>query len=286
MLGLAAALALGVLLSARPAVASPGVDPTQAAREAHLRAVAADADAAWSELERQLDSARDAARQGAALVVEGDAAPQEALGLAADRIEQAEPIAARATSAARRLRGTLASVRPGRETAIPQLPTAGDLAGIARQLRSAGDAAGPFLERRHAAEATLQELRRALAALEGNDLDAASQALDSAAASRDVLAEWPEPPATLGLWLETTGTMIGAAGEIVEAARAGDAAAAQRAADAYAAAAGDAHRADVSLGLSLSETGAGLTGTPLRRLADALAVIEGARAEAGSLQQR
>ncbi len=187
--------------------------------------------------------------------------------------------------AARRLRGTLASVRPGRESTIPELPTEADLATIARQLRSAGEAAGPFVERRHAAEETLVQLGRALAALDRNDLDAAREGLESASAAREILVDWPEPPATLGLWLETTDAMIGAAADIVEAARAGDAAAAQRSADAYAAAAQDAHRADVSLGLSLSETGAGLTGTPLRRLADALAALGEARAEARALQR-
>jgi hypothetical protein len=285
MLGLAAALVLGMLLGAKPPVPSPADDPSQAAREAHLRGVAADAAAACSELLRQLHSARDAARRGAALIVEGDTPPQRALSLAADHLEQAEPLAVRAGAATRRLRGTLQSVRPGGEPTVADLPTAGELAGIATQLRAAGDAAAAFLERRHAAEETLAQLGRALDALDRGDLDAASAALASASAARQVLVDWEEPPTTLGLWLQTTDAMITAAADMVEARRTGDAAAAQRAVDAYAAAAQDAHRADVSLGLSLSETGAGLTGTPLRRLADALAAVEEARAQADALQQ-
>ena len=56
-----------------------------------------------------------------------------------------------------------------------------------------------------------------------------------------------------------------------------------RAARRYAAAAEDARRADVSLALSLSETGASLTATPLQRLARVLAAVEAARAAVASL---
>ena len=280
-----AAILLGLLLAARspsPAVADP---PLQAEREAYLRNVAAGADAIWADLQEQLEAARDAAREGAALIVEGTDPPDVSLRLAADRLDEAGPRANEASGVENRLRGILACVRPGQQDSVPDLPTAADLASIAVQLRAAVDAAGPFLARRHAAEETLAQLEMALASLKADRLDEALQALDAAAGARQVLADWEQPPATLDLWLETTDSMIVAARDIADAAQAGDERAAKEAADAYAAAAADAHRADVSLALSLSETGAGLTSTPLRRLAEALAQAADARSEAESLQR-
>lgn len=281
--GIAAALALGLLLAARPADPAQADPVARAEREAYLRDVAGDADAAWAELQAHLEDARAAARQGAALIVAGDQPPQAALEEAADGLDESEPAAVRARDIADRLRGVLASMRPGGEAAIPELPTTTDLASIATQLRAAAEAAAPFLERRHAAEEALRQLGQALAALEANALDAAERHLQSAAEARQVLVDWERPPATLDLWLETTGTMIDAARRIADAARAGDDAAARRAADDYAAAAADARRADVSLGLSLSETGGGLTSTPMQRLAEALATVAQARAQAAAL---
>jgi hypothetical protein len=99
-----------------------------------------------------------------------------------------------------------------------------------------------------------------------------------------MLAAWEPRPVTLPLWLRTTRQLIGAADDIARAAAEGDADAARRAARRYAAAAEDAHRADVSLALTLSEAGAGLTATPLRRLADQLAAIEDAEAAVAGLR--
>jgi hypothetical protein len=281
-MGIAGALALGIVLALGAGGLADSV--LQAGREAYLAAVATEADAAFEELESQLDAALDAARHGAALILDGDQPPQDPLGQAADLLESAGAAAADANAAAARLRGTLVAVHPRSETSIPDLPTGADLASIAAQLRAAADTADAFLLRRHAAEDTLAELERALAALDARDLGAALGALDAAAEARSVLLDWEEPPSTLELWLETTGAMINAAQEIVDAAMAGDEAAVRRAADAYAAAAVEAQRADVSLALSLSETAAGLTNTPLRRLADALAAVEQVRAGAASLR--
>jgi hypothetical protein len=280
-----ATLLLGAVLAARPDSLAAGNPAAEAQRMAHLASVGAEADGAWAELETALEAVRDEGRQGAALIVEGSDPPQQQLLGAADRLANASALAAAAGVAERRLRGTLASARPDQAGLIPAgLPTPGDLASIASQLRSAAEAAGPFLERRHASEETLTELGIALAALDDDDLAAARQALDRADAARQVLVDWQQPPVTLALWLETTGRMIDAALALVDASEAGDAAAARAAADAYAAAAEDATRADVSLALSLSETGAGLTSVPLQRLAEALAAISEARAAAASLQ--
>jgi len=79
--------------------------------------------------------------------------------------------------------------------------------------------------------------------------------------------------------------MIDAALALVDASEAGDEAVARAAADAYASAAEEANKADISLALSLSETGSGLTAVPLQRLAEALAAVTAARAAAASLQQ-
>lgn len=283
-MGIAGALALGIVLAVGPGGLADSV--LQAGREAYLSGVASDADAAFEELEGELDAALDSARQGAALILDGDQPPQEPLAAAADLLDGAGPAAVEANAAASRLGGSLVAVYPRSETSIPDLPTGAELAGIAVQLRAAADAAEAFLPRRHAAEDTLAELERALAALDAGDIDAALAALDAAAEARSVLLDWEEPPPTLSLWLATTGAMIVAAQDIVDAAMAGDEAAARRAADAYAAAAAEAQRADVSLALSLSETAAGLTNTPLRRLADALAAVEEARAAAASLRPR
>jgi len=283
--GLAAALLLGATLAARSASFAVSDPAVEGQRQAHLAAIAAAADAAWAALESQLDAARDDGRQGAALVVEGSDPPQVPLLNAADRLTNAALLARAATTAETALRGTVASARPGKDLLPADLPTAAALASIASQLRAAAEAAGPFVDRRQASQETLSELGNALAALDADDLASARQALDRAAAARQVLVDWDRPPATLALWLETTGQMIDAALALVDAAEAGDDAAARAAADAYAAAADEADKADISLALSLSETGASLTAVPLQRLAEALAAIGAARDAASSLQQ-
>jgi hypothetical protein len=180
-----------------------------------------------------------------------------------------------------RLRGTAASVRPG--LSVPPIRGGTELLQIGGQLLEAAAAAEPFLERRLASERTLERLDDALSALRADELTAAAEALDDARDARSTLAAWEPRPVTLPLWLRTTRRLITAAEDIAAAAASGDAAAARAAARRYALAADEAHRADVSLALTLSETGAGLTTTPLRRLADELAAIEDAQALVRSL---
>jgi hypothetical protein len=280
--GVAGALLLGLVLALRPAAADAADPGLEAARQRALLERAADADAALAAMEAQLRPARDAARDGASLIVAGEDDPQPSLEEAAAILEAAGPEAGAAAEALARLRGTAAAVRPG--AVIPALAAPDDLAGIAGQLRDAATAAGPFLERRRAAERTLERLADALAALEADDLAAAERALDAARQARAMLAAWEPRPVTLPLWLRTTRQLIAAADDIVRAAEEGDPAAARAAGRRYAAAAEEAHRADVSLALTLSETGAGLTATPLRRLADQLAAVEDAKAAVASLR--
>jgi hypothetical protein len=281
VLGIAAALLLGAVLAARPAEASLA-DPTlEAARQRELGSRAATAVDFLSALQERLLPAREAARDGSARIVDGDERPTGALLDAAARLEGAADAARDAALAMDRLRGTAASVRP--ELVVPLTPSPVELMEIAAQLRDAADAAGPFVERRWASERVLERLAAALEALEGDDPQSALGALAAARRSREALAAWDPAPVTLPLWLETTDHLIGAARDIARATLAGDAVAARRAGRAYAAAAEDAHRADVSLGLSLAETGSGLTATPLRRLATALAAIEVARGQVASV---
>lgn len=281
-LGLGAVLLLGALLAARPASAADA-DPTrEAARQRVLASRAEAAAQALSALEVHLAPARASAREGAARIVDGEVPPTAALLDAAARLEGATASASDAAAAVERLRGTAASVRPA--LVLPSTPATAELIGIAAQLRDAAGAAEPFIERRWAAEQTLERLATALDALDNDDAEAALRLLASARRSLDELAAWDPAPVTLPLWLETTDRLIRAARGIAEAALAGDAEAARRAGRAYAAAAEEAHRADVSLALSLSETGSGLTATPLRRLAGALATVEAVGELVGSLE--
>jgi hypothetical protein len=277
------ALLLGALLTARPGDPAAADPAREWGRQRTLVTQAEVAGVALQELARELVPAREAARRGAALVLEGDDPPEPVLDQAAELLEVAGPASAAAVRQMDRLRGMAAAARPGIE--VPIVPEPGQLASIAGQLRQSGDASGPFVERRQAARRTLEHLDDALAALEGGDPQAALPALEAARRARGRLAEWDPAPATLPLWLETTDRMISSAQRIAEATLAGDQAAARQAAREYAAAAEEARRADVSLALSLSEAGSGLTATPLRRMAEALAEVERGRALVASLVQ-
>ncbi|HEX6127476.1 MAG TPA: hypothetical protein VF071_00485 [Candidatus Limnocylindria bacterium] len=283
LVGVAVALLLGALLAARPADPAAADPAAQWARQQALVARAEEADAALLALQEALQAARDEARRGAALVLDGDDPPASSLTEAARLLDAAAPESAAAVAAMDRLRGTAAATRAG--ISIPIVPEPGQLASIADQLRDSAGAVDPFVERRRAAQRTLQRLGSALAALEDNDPAAALAPLEEAREARAVLADWEPAPVTLDLWLETTDRMIVAADAIAEATLAGDAEGVREAAADYAAAAEEARRADVSLGLSLSEAGSALTATPMRRLADALAEVERARAVVASLLQ-
>ena len=283
VMGVGAALVLGALLAARPADPAAADPPREAERRAYLEATARDAAAALDALSTALAPARDASRRGAALVQDGDRDPAPVLREAATLLEGAAAPSGAAVAAIEVLRGVTASAGAG--VFVPEVAAPAELRGIAGQLRQAAEAAGPFVERRRAAERTLRTLEEALAALEANDADGALAALERARGSRAVLVAWDPAPLTLPLWLETTDRLIASAERIAEAVLAGDAEAAERAARDYAAAAADARRADVSLALTLSESGASLTSVPLRRLGAVLGGIEETRAVVASLMQ-
>lgn len=281
--GVLAALLLGTLLAARAADPATADPPGEWSRQRALLAQAAAAGAALDVLEHALQPARQAARRGTALMLEGDEPPEPVLDEAAELLQAAGAAAQAAEREMARLRGMAAAAQP--DLSIPIVPEGGQLASIAGQLREAGDASAPFIERRQTARRTLLRLEDALVALEADDPEAALPALEDARQARAAVAAWDPAPVTLPLWLETTDRMITSAQRIAEAALAGDEEAAREAAEEYEAAAEEARRADVSLALSLSEAGSGLTATPMRRLADALAEVERAQAVVASLVQ-
>jgi len=279
--GVAATLALGAVLAARPADPSLSDPPRQASRLQHLHGRAREASDELAAYAAALEAARDHARRGVALVQSGDEPPAPALEEAAARLDAALPAAEAAQVALSALRGVAAAMPT--VVAIPPVAGPAELRGIAGQLRSAAEASGAFVARRSAATHTLEHLEVALAALEADDPSVALDALARARAARSRLEAWVPPPVTLPIWLRTTDRLIRAAEGIARAVLADDAAAAERAARRYAAAAEEARRADVSLALTLSEAGDGLTSTPMRRLAAALAGSEAARAIVASL---
>jgi hypothetical protein len=266
--GIAAVVALGVALAARPAGAV--LDPPVAAERAGtLRAEAAAATTRLDALIVQLQAALDAGRRGSALVIDGEESPRPGLEEAARTLAAASDEAARATAAATRVNGTLAAVSPQHDS-LPVGPTSALLPGIATQFSAAAEAADPFVARRQATAATLEALGDALAALEDDDPRAALHALDRAEEALDAVRDWEEPPSVLPFWLDTTAELITAARRIAVASLEGDARAVERAADRYARAAAEAHRADTALAIAIAESGSSLASTSLRLLADAL----------------
>jgi hypothetical protein len=283
--GAAGILILGGCLAARPGGASSADPSREAERQAWLQASARRADTALEHLQAGLASAVDAARRGAALVVSGQDPPAAALNEAADTLDASTDAATAAIGAVARVRGTLACVRPSAAALPGDIDAIQDLAGIAVQLRESASAAGPLVERRQAAESTLAALGDALAALDRDDPQAALPHLDVADAALEQAAAWEEPPRSLAYWLETIGAMLAGARGVADAALAGDAAAEARAAAAYRAAAEQAARADGALELAIAESGSAVTVTPLRRLADALAVVTALRASLASVAE-
>jgi len=253
-----------------------------AERTAWLTRAARSADSDLRRLSELLVATVDDARSGAALTVAGDDPPAPPLIAAADRLDGGMQIADAAQSAVGILRGTAAAVDPGLSLP-PYGVNRSALVSIGRQLRAAAEAASSFVERRHATDAVLAALSDAVAALDRDQPQAALDSLARATAPLQLVRDWPIPPITLALWLTTATDLLDAVHAMASAALAGDPAAAQAAAAEYAKAADAARRADVSLALALSEGGAAVTATPLRRLADGLADLSALREAVAAL---
>jgi hypothetical protein len=272
-------LVVGVGFGLRSADAAAADPPGAAIRTVQLAEAARAADAALARLEAGLASSRDHARRGTALTVSGDA-PATELETAADLLAEAAGDADAARQALVALDGYAAAIQP--RTEIPELSYGGpDVQQIAAQLRSGAAAATLFVERRHATEAIVGALASALAALDRNDPVAALEALDAAGPPVALLDAWEDRPPLVRYWMTISRDLLAAAADIASATIANDPAAAQAAASRYAKAADAARGADNALAFALSETGAGISATPLRRLAsladdaaDARAAIE------------
>lgn len=264
-IAMATALAVAVgfgLRAGDPASADP---PDAAARAERLAEAVDAANQALERLSAGLDEARDHARRGTALTVSGEA-PATELVTAAELLAAAGDDADTARQALAAVAGYAASIQPG--GAVPALSyNGGDLQQIAAQLRSSADAATLFVERRHATEAIVDELGAALAALDRNDPAVALTALDAADAPLALLDDWEERPPLIRYWMSISRDLISAAGDIARATLADDPAAVEAAASRYATAAAAARGADNALAFALSEQGAAISGTPLRRLA-------------------
>ncbi|MEX0626675.1 MAG: hypothetical protein WD402_09025, partial [Chloroflexota bacterium] len=223
----------------------------------------------------ELDRAREHARRGTALTVAGDA-PAPELTSAADLLAGASDEADAARRGLLALRGIAAAIQPGVTT--PALSYGGtDLELIAGQLRSSAAAATLFVERRHATQAVVDALAEALAALERDDPTAALDELAKAGAPLALLEDWEERSPLLRYWMMISVDLLDAAHDIATATLSDDLAAVKAAGERYAEAAALARGADNALALTLSEEGAAISATPLRRLAAVADEVDDAR---------
>ncbi len=275
---------LGVALGLRPGVAADADPQLAAARAGAVAAAAGRAMAALDALTAIIDQARNAARSGSALIVDGSDPPGPPLIAAADALEASSAEVTAADEAVARLSGILAAVNPA-EAGPPLGIGPAELPGIGAQLRESAPAATTFVGLRHAAQTTLTELGGALAALTADNPDTALAAITRARAARDLLSTWQSPPPELAVWLDTTEAMLEAAQRIADALAADDQTAADAAGQAYAAAARQAAEADRALELSIAETGSAITLPALQRLALADDSVTSARTWIASLSE-
>ncbi len=267
LIALIAVVAVAGVLSRRsadPFVANPAA---AAAARAMLATAASDARSALAALARSLDRSLSQARTGAALTVAGDAEPGPHLAAAADALTGDDQVVVRAQEALARVAGQLAILRP-RATRPTLEIDPGAVGSAAAALRDAVDAANAFRDMRRASQASLVELGAALAALDGSDPSGAIAALGRADQQLAAVQAWPGKLSTLPIWIDTTGRLLAAARRIAVATRDGDPAAAEAAGADYAAAARDAHQADLALSIAVAEGGSGVSAVALGALAD------------------
>lgn len=276
LIGLTVVALLGGVIGQRDADPM-GADPPGAVdAERALRRRAQDADIALASLAERLMVALAAGRRGAGRTVAGTASPS-------GQLEQAATDVADAAGALSATSDALAALRGAAEVAgvasVPPAPvTPDELASIAAQLRASAEPAADLAAHRMEAETVVAALGDALAALDTDDPEAAAAAIERGMAAHAAVVAWEAQLVTLPIWIETSGLLLGALGDLAAATLAGDAAAARDAADRYAAAADEGRRADQALGIALAEGGAAITDVPLRRLAAVLERIDDARA--------
>lgn len=247
-------------------------------------AQAADAaDVALKRLDTELKRARDHARRGTALTVSGDA-PATELTSAADLLAGASDEADAARRDLLTLSGVAAAIQPA--ATVPSLSYGGiELELIAAQLQRSAAAATLFVERRHATQTVVDALGAALADLERDDPSAALDSLATADAPLALLEAWEERPPLLRYWMMISADLLDAAGDIARATISDDPAALEAAGEWYAKAAEAARGADNALALTLSEEGAAISATPLRRLAALADEADDARSGLAQVRQ-
>jgi len=271
VLGTLAIVASGLLFvgrSADPALADP---PAEAARTSSLRADGLAASIALERLHLALEAAVAAGRDGTAATVSGDGDPAPALVSAADRLDAARGPAGVALAAVGRFSGAA----PAEGFTVPALSVGpADLGVIVGQLRDAAVPASAFASNRRHAERTVAELGSALAALERGDPQAALDAADRAEGELAAVRAWKAELVTLPLWIKTTGELLTAVRRGSDALISGDATALAAARRQFAAAAVEAHRADVALGIAMAEGGSAIADRALRGLAHAIGEVD------------
>ncbi len=284
MIGTRAAASAGIAVLGLAIVLGPfAAEPSVAIAAEHLvRERATAAVSAIDALRAAIQPGLEAARHAAADVVNGDeTAGHPDSSEAAALIAGAEESIVPARHAVAELDSARVAWHPDAPV-TPQLVSAGELASIAAQLAAAGPAADEFADLSARATGLPGVLEEAFVALERGDVERATELTARARADHGAVVAWETDLPTLPVWIETTDAMIGAVERILEATRAGDAAAAGDAADEFVALADEAATADRALRIALSEGGAALTAAPLGRLAAALDSIEGARAAAAA----
>ena len=283
MIGTRAAASAGVAVLGLALLLGPvAADPSVAIAAEHLvRERATAAVTALDALRAAVQPGLEAARHAAADVVSGDERPGIPISEAAALIAGAEESVVPARRAVTELDSARVAWHPD-ATDTPQPVPAGELTSIAAQLAAAGPAADEFAELAARATRVPGVLEEAFVALVDGDVERAADLTAGARADHDAVVAWETDHPTLPVWIETTDAMIGAVERILDATRAGDAAAARDAADEFAALSDEAATADRALRIALSEGGAALIAAPLERLAAALRSIEGARAAAAA----
>lgn len=280
--GVAVVVGMAVLFGLRSPDARLADPARVTALENVTQEAAEDADAALARLQAELNAALAHARRGSAATLAGEASPAGPLVAAADRLVEAASAAVEAERRIVRLAGILGALSPGE--AAPDLPLAAvEVEGIAAQLRAAAPAAEAFAEQRRMTATTIEALGRAVAALDGDELDEAFGALAEARSALEVVRAWEAELVTLPIWIDTTAALIDAAEQLGRAAARGDEEAAAAAAEAYAVASEEAHHADLALGVAIAEGANGVAAAPLQRLAEALRGVAGSRAAVASV---
>ncbi len=270
LVGALAVLTSGLLFvgrSADPVRADPSAD---AVRSGAVRDAGLAATIALDRLHAALEAALTAGRQGTAATVNGDADPAPALERAADLVDDAGGPAGAAVLAVERVSG----LSSAEGLTMARLELTPGLSTIAAQLRNSVEPASAFASMRQRTARVVAQLGAALAALDRGDPGAAVEAVDLADGDLAAIRGWQSGLVTLPLWIRTAGRLLAALRSGSEALTSGDAAALARARRDFAAAAPEAHRADLALGIAMAEGGSAIADPALRGLARATDDVE------------